>query len=178
MFEPKFSSPFPHSIDKNYHNPPQEVSVGHHHHGECNIRQILVLNSPLNQSWRGTNIQWNPWSPFKKKCRVCPQWPRRKRQWLNWPSHASSPVPYSDRIGIKPPTTPMILTSDPICIHMSNYKRTCATSQGSQDEIWQKQILQWHPQATNPGSLPKWLCGRSRQWKCWFCIDHNTRTPQ
>ena len=86
-----------------------------------------------------------------------------RRKWPTWHSHTTIPLTYYDCLGIVPTTIPRIIASDTICIHRSNYKGTCVTAKYGQDKMLHKQIPWWRPEATNPGSLPQWLFGRSTQ---------------
>ena len=99
-------------------------------------------------------------------------------QWINWLSHEYIPVPYYYWLGIRPPTTPRILARNPRWSHSGNHKQICATQQGGKDKIWYHQSLWWRPEATYPGSLPEWLCVRSRKYKCWIHTDHKNRTNE
>ena len=100
-----------HRFESDYQTPIEELSFDQHHHVKWNRHQVLIPDSLPNQSWRVTNIQRHSWSSFqtKNKCSVLPQWPRRRRQWLTWPIHASIHVPYYVLISIQPSTTPRIL---------------------------------------------------------------------
>ena len=175
LFDTKFSSSLSHSV---------ELSTKIHH--KKWVHSTMFNATEIKSSFQITFLTKFEGEPTYQgihethpnffKWRVCPKWPRRRSKRLTWTILVSIHLCYSIWIVIQLPTTPSIIDSDPIWIHRRNYKWTCVTAQGAQENIWYNQSLWKRPEAENSDRLPQWLCGRILQRKHCFCTYHNTQT--